>query len=67
MHTQEQRQKAVEIFLETGSYFVTVNALGYGSRWSIGSWYNGFISQRFMKESRTKWFKFTEEQKHAAA
>jgi hypothetical protein len=35
MHTQEQRQKAVELFMETGSYSAVVNALGYGSRWSI--------------------------------
>jgi transposase InsO family protein/transposase-like protein len=66
MHTQEQRQKAVELFLETGSYATVVNALGYGSRWSIERWHNDFKRQGFVKGSRTKWSKFTEEQKHMA-
>jgi transposase InsO family protein/transposase-like protein len=66
MHTQEQRQKAVELFLETGSYAAVINALGYGSRWSIERWVSDFERQGFVKESRTKWFKFTEEQKRDA-
>jgi transposase InsO family protein/transposase-like protein len=66
MHTQGQRQKAVELFIETGSYAAVVNALGYGSRWSIERWCNDFKKQGFVKESRTKWFKFSEEQKRAA-
>jgi transposase InsO family protein len=66
VHTQEQRQKAVELFLETGSYATVINALGYGSRWSIERWVNDYKHQGFVKESRTKWFKFTEEQKHTA-
>jgi transposase InsO family protein/transposase-like protein len=56
----------VELFLETGSYSATVNALGYGSRWSIERWCNDFKHQGYVKESRTKWYKFTQEQKNAA-
>lgn len=66
MHSQEQRQKAVELFVETGSYSAVTNALGYGSRWSIERWYNDFKRQGFVKESRTKWLKFTDGQKRVA-
>lgn len=66
MYTQKQRQKAVELFLETNSYSAVINALGYGSRWSIERWVNDYKRQGYVKESRTKWFKFTEEQKRAA-
>jgi transposase InsO family protein/transposase-like protein len=66
MHSQEQRQTAVELYIETGSYSAVVNALGYGSRWSIERWYNDFKRQGFVRESRTKWLKFTNGQKRVA-
>jgi hypothetical protein len=54
MHSQEQRQKAVELFMEIGSCSTVVNTLGYGSRWSIERWCNDFKRQGFVKESRAK-------------
>lgn len=67
MHTQEQRQKAVELFIECGkSHSAVINALGYGSRWSIDRWYQDYLKDGFIKKSRTKWLKFTDKEKTIA-
>ncbi|MBK5211916.1 MAG: transposase, partial [Coriobacteriia bacterium] len=67
MHSQEQRQKAVQFFIEGGkSKGAVARSLGYGSAWSVERWYEDYMSQGFLKESRTKWFKFTEAQKQSA-
>ena len=67
MHTQEQREEAVKLFIKCGkSHSTVINTLGYGSRWSIDRWYADYLKDGFVKESRTKWYKFTEEQKLVA-
>jgi len=67
MYSQEQRCKAVKLFIESGkSHAAVIRALGYGSRWSIDRWYQDYLKDGFVKESRAKWHKFTDEQKLAA-
>jgi transposase InsO family protein/transposase-like protein len=64
MYSQEQRREAVRIFIESGkSHSAVIGALGYGSRWSIDRWYQDYLKDGFVKPSRTKWHKFTDEQK----
>ncbi|MDR0514881.1 MAG: hypothetical protein LBG81_06950 [Coriobacteriaceae bacterium] len=58
MHTQEQRQRAVEAFLETGSYAAAVRAIGCGSRWSVQRWVSDYGKDGHVKAGRTKWLKF---------
>lgn len=67
MHTQEQRTKAVMLFIETGFNHAAVkSALGYPSRWSLDRWYADYLDKGYVKEKREHWKKFSDEEKAAA-
>lgn len=66
MYTKEQRQRAVGLFIECKSHTAVANALGYPSRWALDRWHQEYLDNGAVKESRTKWFKFSEEQKRIA-
>jgi len=66
VYTREQRQSAVELFIECKSHAAVANALGYPSRWALDRWHQEFLDTGAVKESRPKWFKFSEEQKRTA-
>lgn len=67
MHTQEQRTKAVMLFIETGFNHAAVkSALGYPSRWSLDRWYADYLDKGCVKEKREHWEKFSDEEKAAA-
>ena len=67
MHTQEQRTKAVMLFIETGFNHAAVkSALGYPSRWSLDRWYADYLDKGYVKEKREHWEKFSDEEKAAA-
>lgn len=64
MHTQEQRTKAVMLFIETGFNHAAVKAaLGYPSRWTLDRWYADCLDKGHVKERREHWEKFTEEER----
>lgn len=67
MHTQEQRTKAVMLFIESGFNHAAVKStLGYPSRWSLDRWYADYLEKGYVKEKREHWEKFTDEEKAAA-
>lgn len=67
MHTQEQRTKAVMLFIETGFNHAAVkSALGYPSRWSLDRWCADYLKRGYVKERREHWEKFSEEEKARA-
>lgn len=67
MHTQEQRAKAVELFIESGFDHAAVkSALGYPSSRSLGRWYEDYLAKGYVKEGRERWEKFTDEEKARA-
>ena len=67
MHTQEQRTKAVMLFIETGFDHAAVkSALGYPSRWSLDRWYADYLEKGYVKEKREHWEKFSDDEKARA-
>lgn len=67
MHTQEQRTKAVMLFIETGFNHAAVKAaLGYPSRRSLDRWYEDYLEKGYVKEKRERWEKFSDDEKAAA-
>lgn len=67
MHTQEQRTKAVMLFIETGFNHAAVkSALGYPSRWSLDRWYADYLDKGYVKEKREHWEKFSDDEKAVA-
>ena len=67
MYSQEQREKAVLLFIETGFSYSSVKAgLGYPSRWSLDRWYADYLEKGHVKEKREHWEKYTDEEKRAA-
>ena len=67
MHTQEQRTKAVMLFIECGFNHAAVkSALGYPSKWTLDRWYADYLDKGYVKEGRGRWEKYTEEEKAKA-
>lgn len=67
MHTQEQRTKAVMLFIETGFNHAAVkSALGYPSRWSLDRWYADYLEKGYVKEKRERWEKYSDDEKAIA-
>jgi len=67
MYSQEDRRRAVELFIKSGKKKLAVkNALGFPDGKTMERWYQEYMDTGIVKEKRTKWFKFTEEQKHHA-
>lgn len=67
MYTQEQRTKALMLFIETGFNHAAVKtALGYPSRWSLDCWYADYLERGYVKDKRKHWEKFSEEEKISA-
>lgn len=67
MYTQEQRTKAVMLFVESGFNHAAVkSALGYPSRWSLDRWYADYLDKGYVKKKREHWEKFSDDEKAAA-
>lgn len=67
MHTQEQRTKAVMLFIECGFNHAAVkSALGYPLRWTLDRWYKDYVEKGYVKERREHWEKYSEEEKATA-
>ena len=67
MHTQEQRTKAVMLFIECGFNHAAVkSALGYPSKWTLDRWYADYLDKGHVKEKRERWEKYTEGEKAEA-
>lgn len=67
MHTQEERTKAVYLFIECGFNHAAVKAeLGYPARTTLDRWYADYLDKGYVKERREHWEKFTDEEKARA-
>ena len=67
MHTQEERAKAVYLFIECGFSHAAVKAeLGYPARATLDRWYADYLDKGYVKEKREHWEKFTDEEKARA-
>ena len=66
MYSQEDRRKAVELYIKRGNKKAVKRELGYPDDKTMDRWHQEYIDTGTLKEKRTKWFKFTEEQKHIA-
>ena len=67
MHTQEERTKAVYLFIECGFNHAAVRAeLGYPARTTLDRWYADYLDKGYVKERREHWEKFTDEEKARA-
>ena len=66
MYSQEDRRRAVELYIKSGNKKAVKRTLGYPDNNTMDRWYQEYLDTGTLKEKRTKWFKFTEEQKQYA-
>ena len=66
-HTQEEKQKAIELYISSGYSSMTVKRiLGYPDSSTLSRWYRDYLSKGYVR-GPSKWSgKFTEEQKRVA-
>ena len=66
-HTQEEKQKAIELYIRSGFSPTTVQrTLGYPSRSTLSHWYHDYLKRGYVRAPKHWTGKFTEEQKRIA-